>query len=122
MKLFIYFLFYFQLLRFEEHERKLTNEVECLHQTEKLLRNQLEQLDNSNRSQTELINLNGEESQQTLMTELQTLKNEFTKMKELNTNLNTQLQDQTKYSQKCIEQFQQGRKQKKLSKDIASLF
>jgi hypothetical protein len=62
----------------------------------------LEQLENSNRSQIEL-NINSE-----LITELETLKDEYTKMKEINTSLNNQLQDQIKYSQNSLEQFQQG--------------
>jgi len=65
----------------------------------------LEQLDNSNRSQIEL-NINDE-----LITELETLKDEYRKTKELNTSLNNQLQDQIKYSQNLqnsLEQYQQG--------------
>jgi hypothetical protein len=62
----------------------------------------LEQLENSNRSQIEL-NINSE-----LITELETLKDEYTKMKELNASLNNQLQDQIKYLQNSLEQCQQG--------------
>jgi rRNA-processing protein FCF1 len=62
----------------------------------------LEELDNSNRSQIE-FNINDE-----LITELETLKDEYRKTKELNTSLNNQLQDQIKYSQNSLEQYQQG--------------
>ncbi len=62
----------------------------------------MEQLENSNRSQIEL-NINSE-----LITELETLKDEYTKMKELNASLNNQLQDQIKYLQNSLEQCQQG--------------
>ncbi len=62
----------------------------------------MEELDNSNRSQIE-FNINDE-----LITELETLKDEYRKTKELNTSLNNQLQDQIKYSQNSLEQYQQG--------------
>jgi seryl-tRNA synthetase len=120
------------LLQFEERERKYANEIERLRthllkmeesyttdliaaeDREKTLRNQIAQLDDSNRAQNELIqqlNTSGEQSKQTLATELGTLKYEYSKLEALNTNLNNQLQYQMKCSQNLqnvLEQFKRG--------------
>ncbi|CAF1028998.1 unnamed protein product [Rotaria sordida] len=106
-----------KLLQSEEREVKLTNEVERLCQIEKSLRNQLEQINNSNQEKVELIHQftnNNEPSQQELLIELETLKHEYAKIKELNINLTNQLQDQIKYSQNLqnnLDQFQQEHEQ-----------
>ncbi|CAF3483968.1 unnamed protein product [Rotaria socialis] len=121
--------------QYEERERKLTNEIERLRthllkmeesyttdlivaeDREKSLRNQIAQLDDTNRAQNELIqqlNTSGEQSKQTLATELGTLKYEYTKLEALNTNLNNQLQYQMKCSQNLqnvLEQFKREREQ-----------
>ncbi|CAF1143604.1 unnamed protein product [Adineta steineri] len=97
------------LLKYEESEQKLIKNIEYLQQVEQTLRNQLQQLNDSNRLQTEL-NVDGEQSQQILVTELELLKEEYNKLKEFNSNLNTQLQEQIKYSQNLEntqKQFQQ---------------
>ncbi|CAF3366927.1 unnamed protein product [Rotaria sp. Silwood1] len=104
-----------KLLQYEEHEQKLTNEVERLCQIEKSLRNQLEQLDNSNREKTEFIHhftTNNEQSQQELLSKLEMLKHENAEINEFNTNLTQQLKYQIKCSQNLqnsLDQFQQGR-------------
>ncbi|CAF1273060.1 unnamed protein product [Adineta steineri] len=98
-----------KLLKYEESEQKLIKNIEYLQQVEQTLRNQLQQLNDSNRLQTEL-NVDGEQSQQILVTELELLKEEYNKLKEFNSNLNTQLQEQIKYSQNLEntqKQFQQ---------------
>ncbi|CAF4420898.1 unnamed protein product, partial [Adineta steineri] len=87
-----------KLLKYEENEQKLIKNIEYLQQVEQTLRNQLKQSDDLNRLQTEL-NVDGEQSQQILVTELELLKEEYNKLKEFNSNLNTQLQEQIKYSQ-----------------------
>ncbi|CAF3367240.1 unnamed protein product [Rotaria sp. Silwood1] len=106
-----------KLLQYEEHEQKLTNEVERLCQIEKSLRNQLEQLDNSNREKTEFIHhftTNNEQSQQELLSKLEMLKHENAEINEFNTNLTQQLKYQIKCSQNLqnsLDQFQQEREQ-----------
>ncbi len=121
------------MLQYEERERKLTNEIERLRthllkmeesyttdliaaeDREKSLRNQIAQLDDSNHAQHELIqqlNTSGEQSKQTLATELGTLKYEYSKLETLNNNLNNQLQYQMKCSQNLqnvLEQFKRGK-------------
>ncbi|CAF2908409.1 unnamed protein product [Rotaria sp. Silwood2] len=106
-----------KLLQYEEREKKLTTEIERLCQIEKTLRTQLEQLDNSNQEKTEFIHqftMNNEQSQQELLMKLETLKHENTEIKEFNTNLTNQLQDQIKCSQNLqnsLDQIQQEREQ-----------
>ncbi|UJR30030.1 hypothetical protein I4U23_017575 [Adineta vaga] len=124
-----------KLLQFEERERKSSNEIERLRNhllkmeesytsdliaaedREKTLRNQIAQLEDSNRGQNELIqqlNTSGEQSKQTLATELGTLKYEYTKLEASHTNLNNQLQYQMKCSQNLqnvLEQFKREREQ-----------
>ncbi|CAF5031640.1 unnamed protein product, partial [Rotaria socialis] len=101
------------LLQYEERELKLTNEVERLFKIEKSLRNELQQLENSNQEKTEMIHQfasNNEQSQQELLTNFQSLKYEYEKIKESNTNLNIRLQEQiqcTQDLQNSLEQFQQ---------------
>jgi seryl-tRNA synthetase len=121
------------LLQFEDRERKFTHEIERLRthllkmeesytidliaaeDREKSLRNQIAQLDDTNRGQNELIqqlNTSGEQSKQALATELGTLKYEHTKLETLNNNLNNQLQYQMKCSQNLqnvLEQFKRGK-------------
>lgn len=116
----------------EEREKKLTNEIERLRthllkmeesytndliaaeDREKSLRNQIAQLEDTNHGQNELIqqlNTSGEQSKQTLATELGTLKYEYSKLETLNNNLNNQLQYQMKCSQNLqnvLEQFKRG--------------
>ncbi len=123
------------MIQFEERERKLTSEIERLRthllkmeesytsdlisaeDREKSLRNQIAQLQDSNHAQNELIqqlNTSGEQSKQTLATELGTLKYEYTKLEALNTNLNNQLQYQMKCSQNLqnvLEQFKRGKRE-----------
>ncbi|CAF4670489.1 unnamed protein product [Rotaria sp. Silwood1] len=124
-----------KFLQYEERERKLINEIERLRthllkmeesyttdliaaeDREKLLRNQIAQLDDTNRAQNELIqqlNISGEQSKQALATELGTLKYEYSKIEAFNTNLNNQLQYQMKCSQNLqnvLEQFKREREQ-----------
>ena len=119
----------------EERERKLNNEIERLRthlikmeesytndliaaeDREKSLRDQIAQLEDSTHAQHELIqqlNTSGEQSKQTLATELGTLKYEYSKLETLNNNLNNQLQYQMKCSQNLqnvLEQFKREREQ-----------
>ena len=100
------------LLKMEE---TYTNDLIAAEDREKSLRNQIAQLEDSNHAQNELIqqlNTSGEQSKQTLATELGTLKYEHTKLEALNTNLNNQLQYQLKCSQNLqnvLEQFKRGK-------------
>ena len=96
-------------------EESYTTDLIAAEDREKSLRNRLIQLEDSNRAQNELIqqlNTIGEQSKQTLATELGTLKYEYTKLNELNQNLNHQLQYQMKCSQNLqnvLEQFKRGK-------------
>ncbi|CAF0716449.1 unnamed protein product [Adineta steineri] len=124
-----------KFLQFAEREQKYINEIERLRthllkmeesyttdliaaeDREKSLRNQIAQLDDTNRAQNELIqqlNTSGEQSKQALATELGTLKYEYTKLETANTNLNNQLQYQMKCAQNLqnvLEQFKREREQ-----------
>jgi hypothetical protein len=80
-----------KICQYEEREQKLTNEIERLFQLDKSLQDQL--------------NTNNEQSRQELLMELETLKYDYAKTVELNTNLNNQIQ----YLQNNLEQFQQGK-------------
>ncbi|CAF0924059.1 unnamed protein product [Rotaria sordida] len=124
-----------KFVQYEERERKLVNEIERLRthllkmeesytidliaaeDREKSLRNQIAQLDDTNRGQNELIqqlNTSGEQSKQALATELGTLKYEYNKLETFNINLNNQLQYQMKCSQNLqnvLEQFKREREQ-----------
>mgnify|MGYP006904163321 CR=1 FL=1 len=126
---------FLKILQFEEREKKLHNEIERLRthllkveesytndlitaeDREKNLRNQIAQLEDTNKGQFELIqqlNTAGEQSKQTLATELGTLKYEYSKLENQNKELNHQLQYQLKCSQNLqnvLEQFKREREQ-----------
>ena len=95
-------------------EESYTNDLITAEDREKLLRNQIAQLQDTNQAQNELIqqlNTSGEQSKQTLVTELATLKHEFNKLENTNHRLNEQLQYQMKCSQNLqnvLEQFKRG--------------
>lgn len=80
------------------------------------MKTQLEQLESSNREKTEIIyefSTKNEQSQQELLISLETLKCEYEKIKESNTYLSNQLQDQiqcTQNLQNSLHQYQQGNK------------
>jgi len=121
--------------QYEERERKLTTEIERLRthliemeesytndllaaeEREKSFRTHISQIEDTNRAQAELIqqlNTTGEQSKQSLATELATLKHEHHKLEEINQNLNQQLQYQLKCSQNLqnvLEQFKREREQ-----------
>ena len=96
-------------------EESYTTDLVAAEDRENSLRNQIANLDDSNRAQNELIqqlNTSGEQSKQALATELGTLKYEYTKLEALNTNLNNQLQYQMKCSQNLqnvLDQFKRGK-------------
>lgn len=95
-------------------EETYTNDLLTAEDREKNLRNEIAQLQDSNRAQLELIqqlNTSGEQSKQTLATELGTLKYEFSKVEATNLRLNEQLQYQMKCSQNLqnvLDQFKRG--------------
>lgn len=97
-------------------EESYTTDLLAAEDREKALRNQIAQLEDSHQAQHELIqqlNTSGEQSKQTLATELAALKHEFGKLDATNKNLNQQLQYQMKCSQNLqnvLEQFKRGQR------------
>ena len=96
-------------------EESYTNDLIMAEDREKSLRNQIAEFEDTNKGQYELIqqlNTMGEQSKQTLATELATLKHEYSKVEIINKNLNNQLQYQMKCSQNLqnvLEQFKRGK-------------
>ena len=95
-------------------EESCTNDLLAAEEREKSFRTHIAQLEDTTRAQAELIQqltTTGEQSKQSLATELATLKHKHHKLEQMNQNLNQQLQYQLKCSQNLqnvLEQFKRG--------------